>query len=219
MHEERYVFEVRRAVFGLHLTLDEGCDWPAGRVRIQSLWGPHPLWDDIIAALWSDCVKEGKDTLGERLWQWSREAAAHRRYYWRLEYHRGMSGAQDWRVRIQDEVAAEWGTAGAISSALHMSSRGKTPQLICPIEDLYLYLDEVPGPEDPDDLYRDTPPRLIHCGGFEWNMPHDARIIRRLEPLGDGAADEEPVELSHAELAAIRTRLHEEYEGDGGEED
>lgn len=215
MSVRRNAFEVGQAVFGVEVALDDACPWPDGRVRIQRLWGARPTWEGITVALWWGHA-DG-DPLGEQLWQWSRAAAAHRRYPWRVEHRLEDGGAEEWRVLIQDETAKEWGTAGRPTSVLRLSSRGEVEVLDCPIEDLHVYFDEVPC-TDQDVLehrFRDAPPREVPCGvEHEWNAPAPDPD-EGIEGDSLKAVVMDAFRFSDEELSAIRRRLHEEYIGDG----
>lgn len=143
-----------------------------GRITLDTqLWGTAPTWDDVIAALyWGD------DNIGERL-----EAAAHhahdaRKEPWRMETHTGMSGRKDYLVRVRDEAAEKYGTAGKITASLHISCAGKLNREIpaMSLADWYVLLKTVPSLswEEIEKAYENYPPRELRpVEDAGWNAP------------------------------------------------
>ena len=135
------------------------------------IWGAAPTWEDILAALyWGD------DNVGEQLEAAASHAHDSRTAPWRVEVRTGMSGRKDYLVRVRDEAAEKYGTAGKITASLHISCAGKLNQGIrtTSLADWYVLLKTVPSRpwEELEAAYAEYPPRELHpIEGVEWNAP------------------------------------------------
>ena len=115
------VYEVGNSVFGISVEFPvlpvKGCrDHNPGMIDIEKLWGTSPTWEDVVFALYHS--EEGKESFGEQM-----EDAAKALYEavkegnsWRMDVSTGMSGRQDYLLRVYDPYRADpqvqqWGTA------------------------------------------------------------------------------------------------------------
>ena len=166
---------IRRSGLGITISLpetDEERSAGYGSIEFDTqLWGTAPTWDDVIAALyWGD------DNIGERLETAATDAHRARTAPWRVETHTGMSGREDYLVRVKDEAAEKYGTAGKITASLHISCAGKLNRGIptMSLADWYALLKTVPSLswEDTEKKYADCPPcELRPMENAEWNDP------------------------------------------------
>lgn len=133
-------------------------------------WGTAPTWEDILAALyWGD------DNVGEQLEAAASHAHDSRTAPWRVEVRTGMSGRKDYLVRVRDEVAEKYGTAGKITASLHISCAGKLNRGIpnMGLADWYVLLKTVPSLswEEIEEAYKDYPPKELRTVSAEWHAP------------------------------------------------
>ena len=176
---------IRRNGLGVTISLpetDEEKSAGYGSIEFDTqLWGTAPTWDDIIAALyWGD------ENVGEELEAAASHAHDARTAPWRVETHTGMSGRKDYLVRVRDEAAEKYGTAGKITASLHISCAGKLNQGIrtMSLADWYVLLKTVPSLswEEIEKTYENYPPRELRpIKGVEWHKP-GAKPWERKEP-------------------------------------
>ncbi|MBQ7263695.1 MAG: hypothetical protein IJR14_08255 [Synergistaceae bacterium] len=126
--ERRELFRIDGSTFGIEAEVHEyeggdGRQYASGSVTVSQVFGGAPSVFDMFAALWLP-----EDGWGEWLRDASDRAHLTRCYPWRVDISKGMSGRVDIRVREQDEKAKEWGTAGKISSHVHISCAWKLNQ-------------------------------------------------------------------------------------------
>lgn len=175
MKEMKKLYIVRGSGIGVVVSLPETDEERAagyGSVSFDSqVWGQAPTWDDIIAALyWGD------DNIGERLENAASHAHDSRTTPWRMEMHTGMSGRVDYLVRVKDEAAEKYGTAGKITASLHISCAGKLNRGVrtMSLADWYVLLKTVPSLSWPEieEGYKNYPPRELRpIEGVEWCAP------------------------------------------------
>ena len=175
MKEIKKLYVVRGSGLGVSVSLPEteeetsaGC----GSVSLDTqLWGTAPTWDDVIAALyWGD------ENVGEELEAAASHAHVARTRQWRVETHTGMSGRKDYLVRVRDEAAEKYGTAGKITASLHISCAGKLNRGVrtMSLADWYVLLKAVPSRtwEEIEAAYANHPPRELRpMENAEWNAP------------------------------------------------
>ena len=175
METIKKLYQVRGSGFGVVVSLpetDEERSAGYGSISFDSqVWGQAPTWDDIIAALyWGD------DNIGERLENAASHAHDSRTTPWRMETHTGMSGRVDYLVRVKDEPAEKYGTAGKITASLHISCAGKLNRGVrtMSLADWYVLLKTVPSLswEEIEEGYKNYPPRELRpIEGVEWYAP------------------------------------------------
>lgn len=193
METIKKLYQVRGSGFGVVVSLpgtDEEKAAGYGSVSFDTqVWGQAPTWDDIIAALyWGD------ENIGERLESVATDTHRARTAPWRVETHTGMSGRVNYLVRVRDEAAEKYGTAGKITTSLHISCAGKLNRGIpaMRLADWYVLLKTVPSLswEEIEKEYENHPPRELRpIEGAEWNAPG-------AEPWDEDAPapDEEPAQ-------------------------
>lgn len=214
METIKKLYVVRGSGFGVVVSLpetDEEKSAGYGSVSFDTqVWGQAPTWDDIIAALyWGD------ENIGEPLERAAMDAHRARTAPWRVGTHTGMSGRVDYLVRVRDEAAEKYGTAGKITVSLHISCAGKLNRGVrtMSLADWYVLLKTVPSLSWPEieKGYKNCPPReLPPVEDVQWHAPG-------AEPWDGGktASDEEPVqekgEGKDYTLEEIRERVRENY--------
>lgn len=175
METIKKLYQVRGSGFGVVVSLpetDEERQVGYGSVSFDTqLWGTAPTWDDVIAALyWGD------DNIGEGLEAAAMDAHRARTAPWRVETHTGMSGRKDYLVRVRDEAAEKYGTAGKIAASLHISCAGKLNRGVrtMSLADWYVLLKTVPSRpwEEIKAEYANYPPRELRpVEDVQWNAP------------------------------------------------
>lgn len=175
METIKKLYQVRGSGFGVVISLPEEAEEKSagyGSVSFDTqVWGQAPTWNDVIAALYW-----GNDNIGERLESVATDAHRARTAPWRVEVRTGMSGREDYLVRVRDETAEKYGTAGKITASLHISCAGKLNQGIrtMSLADWYVLLKTVPSLswEEIEKAYENYPPhelRPVEDAG--WNDP------------------------------------------------
>ena len=178
METIKKLYQVRGSGVGVVVSLPETDEKRAamgyGSISFDTqVWGQAPTWNDILAALyWGADYKD----LGEMVETTASIAHDARTAPWRVETHTGMSGRVDYLVRVRDEAAEKYGTAGKITASLHISCAGKLNRGIptMSLADWYVLLKTVPSLSWPEieEKYRYYPPRELHpIEGVEWNTP------------------------------------------------
>ena len=175
METIKKLYQVRGSGFGVVVSLpedDEEKSTGYGSISFDTqVWGQAPTWNDVLAAMyWGD------ENVGEPLESAATDAHRARTAPWRVETHTGMSGRKDYLVRVLDETAEKYGTAGKITASLHISCAGKLNRGIptMSLADWYVLLKTVPSLswEDTEKKYADCPPcELRPMENAEWNDP------------------------------------------------
>lgn len=175
METIKKLYVVRGSGLGVVVSLpetDEEMSAGYGSISFDTqVWGQAPTWDDVVAALyWGD------DNIGERLEAAASHAHDARTAPWRVETHTGMSGRKDYLVRVRDETAEKYGTAGKITASLHISCAGKLNRGIrtMSLADWYVLLKTVPSLswEEIEKAYENYPPRELRpVENVEWYAP------------------------------------------------
>lgn len=209
METIKKMYQVRGSGFGVVVSLpetDEEKQAGYGSVSFDTqVWGQAPTWDDIHAALyWGEDYKN----LGEMLETTASIAHDARTAPWRVEKHTGMSGRVDYLVRVRDEIAEKYGTAGKITASLHISCAGKLNRGIptMGLADWYVLLKTVPSLswKEAEEAYKNYPPKELRTVSAEWHAPG-------AEPWdGDKTApDEEGPQGKGYTLEGIHERVRE----------
>lgn len=176
METIKKMYQVRGSGFGVVVSLpetDEEKQAGYGSVSFDTqVWGQAPTWDDIHAALyWGEDYKN----LGEMLETTASIAHDARTAPWRVEKHTGMSGRVDYLVRVRDEIAEKYGTAGKITASLHISCAGKLNRGIptMGLADWYVLLKTVPSLswKETEEAYKNYPPKELRTVSAEWHAP------------------------------------------------
>ena len=103
---------------GVTLTLDTTAHHYS--LQCRKLWGQDPTWNDLIAALyWGD------NNIGEPTEAYGQMCHKTLTTPWRVDCHVRSSGAKEYRVLVQDEVAREFGGHGKCVAKVHISCAGK----------------------------------------------------------------------------------------------
>ena len=136
------------------------------------LWGVSPSWQDVISALVWD-----NNSIGPEILTIGKDEHESRNRFWRLDSKVRRSGAIEYFIRLKDDIADKYNTAGKISAHLHISCNNKLNEGINKmlLADFYLFYNCIPcvNIEEIREIYANMPPRELAIYDGKWFSPKE----------------------------------------------